>query len=365
MKNIVEQVCLYYTDVAKNSDKVYQVRLIQTQEGFLVEYSNGKRGSTLVTKLKTEKPVDEETARTVYERTKKAKLKDGYTEDVSGETFKGSENAERKTKFSPQLLTAIDEDRARQLISGGAHIVQIKHDGERRYLRLENGEVTAANRQGLEVVVAERIRKAASHLQTKGITAFELDCEDMKDHVVVFDVLSLNGKDLRAMGFIQRFSHAAEIETALDGASQAIRLSHPIEDLTWETVQALREAGQEGICLKQPDAPYKAGRNESQLKLKFWESATTRVAEKNKDRRSVSLEVLDESGNWLSVGNVTVPQNVQIPEKGQLLDVRYLYAHRGGSLFEPTFEKVRTDLPENSASVLQLKFKGESFKVAA
>ncbi|WP_167365759.1 hypothetical protein [Pseudomonas saponiphila] len=48
--------------------------------------------------------------------------------------------------------------------------------------------------------------------------------------------------------------------------------------------------------------------------------------------------MLDELGNLVSVGNCTVPANKSTPAIGSLVEIRYLYAHKGGSLFQPVFQ---------------------------
>jgi len=59
------------------------------------------------------------------------------------------------------------------------------------------------------------------------------------------------------------------------------------------------------------------------------------------------------------MGNVTVPANQEIPTKGTVVEVRYLYAIPGGSLFQPTLLGVRDDILASECVVDQLKFKAE------
>ena len=40
-----------------------------------------------------------------------------------------------------------------------------------------------------------------------------------------------------------------------------------------------------------------------------------------------------------------------------LVEVRYLYAYEGGSLFQPTLKGPRADLTEEAAQLVQLKYK--------
>ena len=44
-----------------------------------------------------------------------------------------------------------------------------------------------------------------------------------------------------------------------------------------------------------------------------------------------------DDGALVGVGNVTIPVNHEIPGEGDLIHVRYLYAFRGGSLYQPVY----------------------------
>jgi bifunctional non-homologous end joining protein LigD len=58
----------------------------------------------------------------------------------------------------------------------------------------------------------------------------------------------------------------------------------------------LRRLKREGIVFKRSDAPYLVGRPASggtQVKFKFWASASCIVASVSKSKRSVALEVFD------------------------------------------------------------------------
>ena len=59
----------------------------------------------------------------------------------------------------------------------------------------------------------------------------------------------------------------------------------------------------------------------------------------------------------MPVGNVTIPPNAAIPRIGNILEVRYLYCYRAGSLFQPCFLGVRDDLDASACVVKQLKYR--------
>ncbi len=86
-----------------------------------------------------------------------------------------------------------------------------------------------------------------------------------------FDLLYLNGHDLRRMGLMDR---RALLDDVLDEADGAIRLSR---EIAFEGADFLREACEmrlEGIIAKRRDAPYRSGRGGDWLKIKCIASET-------------------------------------------------------------------------------------------
>ena len=70
----------------------------------------------------------------------------------------------------------------------------------------------------------------------------------------------------------------------------------------------------------------------------------------------MALELFEGTAR-IAVGNVTIPPRTQIPGAGQVVEIRYLHAYRGGSLYQPVYLGVRTDIPPADCTVGQLKFK--------
>jgi len=122
-----------------------------------------------------------------------------------------------------------------------------------------------------------------------------------------------------------------------------------------------KEEGQEGVVFKRIDASYVPGRPNSggdQYKFKFVETASVVVTAKN-GKRSVRMGLYDGE-RLVSAGNVTIPVGQEIPEVGQIVEVRYLYAFpESGALFQPVYLGVRDDIEEIECTVAQLKFKRE------
>ena len=60
------------------------------------------------------------------------------------------------------------------------------------------------------------------------------------------------------------------------------------------------------------------------------------------------------------MGNVTVSVNFALPSVGDVVEVRYLYANRGGALYQATFLGVRDDIDPSECLLSQIKYKADS-----
>ena len=89
------------------------------------------------------------------------------------------------------------------------------------------------------------------------------------------------------------------------------------------------------------------------LTSSIWDSCSAVVSKVNA-QRSVALEL-----DGIGVGNVTISPNFDVPKQGDVVEVRYLYAYRGGSLYQPTFLGVRSDIDACECKMSQLKYKNE------
>ena len=79
----------------------------------------------------------------------------------------------------------------------------------------------------------------------------------------------------------------------------------------------------------------------------------------NGSKRSVRLGLHDRQC-LVPAGNVTIPVGREIPQAGDFIEVRYLYAFpESGSLFQPVYLGVRDDITLEECSTGQLKFKTE------
>ena len=350
-----KSVTLYYRNAG--SDKVYHARIEEQDAGYIVTYSYGRRGSTLTTGTKTTSPVDFDSAVKVFDKLIAGKKAKGYTEGANGEPYRHTDKAGQVSGLTPQLLNTIDDCEVARIVNDPSWLMQEKHDGRRLMLRKAGESIEGINKLGLVVAVASPIMQAALDLPGD----FIVDGEAIGDHFHVFDLLGRDGIDLREQSYADRYRAL----TALIGDGQSAHI-HRVD--AWiesadkaNQLAVFRAKHAEGVVFKRVDAPYVPGRPNSrgtQLKSKFVESVSALVVKIN-SQRSVAVGLLD--GEQLRpVGNVSVPANHPIPDEGDVVEVRYLHAYEGGSLYQPVFLGVRDDIEARECVVGQLKYKARA-----
>lgn len=347
-----QSTSLYYR--AGSSDKEYHVRLEPQGDGFVVNIAYGRRGSTLTTGTKTAGPVEYEAAQRLFEKVVREKQAKGYTAGASGTPYQHTEKASQVSGLLPQLLNAVDEAETARLVSDRRWAMQEKKDGKRLLLRKQGKVVTGINKLGLTVGVPETVVHTAQDLAGD----FVLDGESIGGYLHAFDLLSLNGADLRSQPYERRY--VALLNLLAGGMSKHIKVVScwidPRDKASW--LLTLKRERAEGVVFKLMAAPYTPGRPNSggpQLKHKFVATLSAVVAKVNQ-QRSVGLRLLNHEG-WQPVGNVTIPANHKVPAVGAVVEVRFLYAYRDGSLYQPVYLGERDDIRQDECVCSQLKFK--------
>ena len=348
-----ENITLYYR--SGTSDKVYNATVDERPGGYVVNFAYGRRGSTLQTGTKTHGPVSFDEAKKIYDKLVREKTQKGYTPGANGTPYSGTENAQRSTGILPQLLNPVDEAQAEKLIADSTHWMQQKMDGKRVIIEVGD-KIIGINRKGLTIGLPESIVKSAAQIGTPCI----IDGEAIGDMFYAFDLLSRNGMDYRASPYRARYEALVRLVGKGIGSIEVVE-TYALATDKRTAFERLKRANAEGVVFKNPSAPYTPGRPASggpQLKFKFVATATVIVAKVNVGKRSVAVELYDGKQR-VSVGNVTIPPNVTTPVKGAVIETRYLYAMRGGSLYQPLFLTVRDDVDANDCTVAQLKYRPE------
>lgn len=352
----MEQITLYFRQ--GSSDKVYQAALQPQGEKYVVSFAYGRRGSTLVTGLKTPTAVDYDAAKAIYDKLMQEKMAKGYTVGEDGTPYQHREKQNRSTGICCQLLNSTSEEEVSRLISDPDWCMQEKHDGRRLLIRKdEDGEVTGINRKGLIVSLPASLVAAAQQIEP----SFLIDGECIGEQLIAFDVLEIGGIDVREWSCKKRLFALGQILIGVDAhhLSRTHSVTSTQDKLT--LLEHLKHHRKEGVVFKRLAAPYVGGRPSfggDQLKWKFCESASFVVSRVNMTR-SVSL-ILFDGDKVKTAGNVTIPPNQPIPAIGSVVEVRYLYAFReSGHIYQPVFLGVRDDIAAEECTVDQLKWKAD------
>ena len=353
-----QNITLYYRE--GSTDKVYQASLEQSGDLWVCNFAYGRRGSTMSTGTKTPKPVEYALAKKAYDKVVTEKKAKGYTEGETGALYAGTSKEERKTGIVPQLLNNVDEDQLDKLFGDDNFWMQEKKDGKRIELSKEGQEVTGINRLGLSCGIPQSI---VSEAQMMG-SDFLIDGEAVGEILYCFDIRSLGGRSLEDRPYSERYEQLLAVLGSPDKPHYTHLMAVPTYQRTGQKkarFEILQFNKAEGVVFKDKNAPYKPGRPNSggpQLKFKFVQTASFIVSKHHGTKRSVHLLLLD-GDNEVDVGKVTIPPNYDMPEPGDIVEVRYLYAYKGGAVYQPVYQGKRDDLERSACVLTQLKFKAE------
>ena len=257
-----------------------------------------------------------------------------------------------------QLLNPIDdENEAERYLSDNDYWMQEKFDGKRIRLHYKIGELKIFNKQGKEIMCPADLEQSA-----KQLFQFNRECQldgelvGMTYHV--FDLLSFDHCNLENNPYEERYDKLQSFNLP-DGIVLAPCYVNEAEKR--EAYNEYKKRNKEGVVFKNCKASYVGGRPASggdQVKCKFWASASCVVTEQNGNKRSVGV-MLFENGKPVFVGKVTIPPNHDIPVKGAVVEVKYLYATSANQLYQPIYLGVRDDVDVPECVLSQLKHKGE------
>lgn len=369
--NTVKSIKLLCQD--GHSDKEYNIFLNKDpiSGDYKVDVAYGRRGNAINTGTKTQSPVALYVASREFDKLVNEKLAKGYvvssnsaspvvintteSEEPVDEPTEDKPAVRRSPKIFPQLLNPISEEEATIYIENKEWLAQEKLDGKRIIIKVDEGEVYATNRRGVSCAIPQKVEEALS----KMVNAI-LDGELVNGKYIIFDGLELYRDNLKNLGVENRFN------TITKAVKERILLANPEAPIgivecaiSSKEKQALYDSlkTKEGVVFKLKNSPYTAGRpasGGSQLKCKFWSSATVQVLNIN-DKRSVEVGIASSKPGLLSIGNVSVPPNYELPKIGDLVEVKYLYYFPGGSLFQPQYLGIRDDAEVDHLDTLKPK----------
>ena len=346
----MESITLYYRQ--GSSDKIYQAAIEPKDSKYVVNFAYGRRGTTLQTGTKTSVAVHYDAAKAIYDKLIKEKTSKGYTTGEDGSPYQHTDKT--SSGILPQLLNPIEEIQLVSLLKDNDFIMQEKFDGRRLLIQKQGNTITGINKLGLVVALPSIIEQEMQGVSRDCL----IDGEIIGVEYHAFDLLSIDGEEYRHQAYRVRYLelmnlmasfchlHISLVDSAHTSFQKGVLFDH------------LKFHGKEGVVFKRLDASYTPGRPNSggsQFKFKFCESASFIVSKPN-GKRSVALSLYN-GNEVVSVGNVSIPPNKDIPITGEIIEVRYLYAFRGGSIFQPVYLGKRDDISAEECGVDQLKYK--------
>jgi bifunctional non-homologous end joining protein LigD len=351
--------------IGGGSDKVYHIFLLEKDKNaFVVNVQYGRRGGTMAAGTKTNTAVSLAEAKRIFRRTYDEKFKKGYRPLEGTAAQPITPVMKEPTGVMPQLLNLIDDEELAKVLRNSTHWMQEKKDGVWLIVEWMPNAVRGINRSGEAVAVPAEISQAIQglcvHAGLQGATLFDGELVGMSYYP--FDLLTLDAQDYRSMPFAERYQSLVSL-LGNSFESQHIEIVpcyHQPQD-KGRHFDLLKGEGVEGVVFKRRDSLYVAGRPNSggdQLKYKFWATGDFVVTRVNQ-KRSVAVHAVDAQSNEVALGNVTVPRNYVLPQAGDVVQVRYLYAYRDGCLYQPQYEGVRDDKRAAECLMTQLKYKGE------
>lgn len=365
--SVIEKADLWFRE--GTSDKVYHATIERVDStGYVVNFAYGRRGSTLKTGTKTTSPVSLYEAQKVYQKLVNEKTSKGYqhTTSYSQKPIPVVQASAKQPEVQCVLLNPIEDADIDNYLNNEDWYAQPKLDGVRFLLQKQGQIVTGYNRKGIPVAFPVEIFdsiKASDAYYDGGCSNFLIDGELIGDIYYVFDILEYDDEDIRSAAYIERMRILREFYSDIESDHIQfvdVTIGTKNKENLYET---LKKNNKEGIVFKNKFATYKPGRPNSgglYLKNKFYSTISCFVSEINA-KRSVRLSVMDKKNNlWVSIGNCTIPANHDIPNPGDIVEIKYLYAYKNGSLYQPIYLGVRLDLDQNDAIIDQIKFKSEN-----
>jgi len=269
--------------------------------------------------------------------------------------------------FVPHLLkpangktTEMNRRVLNDFMRDNSYCAQEKKDGQHFTIKRVRDDVIVRNKLGKSVGFPPEIIKMLGEIEGD----IHLDVEGIGKTYHIFDIMLLGDRDLTGYGYEDRYSKLVEIKSklSLPVNGYSFKLVPLIKGTTAKTAlhNRLTRKNKEGIVFKKLRAPYVSGaRNDTMCKFKFYAELSARVCEGRVGKSSIGLELLN-GDKWVKVGNCTVSaKKMYSIRPGMVVEIKYLYGYKGGSLYQPSFKEIRDDVLSSECSMDQIKYKSE------
>lgn len=263
------------------------------------------------------------------------------------------------TKAACQLLTPIDDGtEAAARVLDPDYGVQQKFDGKRILLHVETHSVTAYNREGLVCGISKDILTEARRFSIFAPLMFDAEWIREVKSLYAFDLLELQGTNLRPHKFIDRIAHLTRLFTREHTSVIHQARTEIEEEGKVALVRQIWDLNLEGITAKRLNAPYHIGLTRDNYKHKRTHDCSFLVIRRNQ-KASVDLALFDDNHKLIEVGTVKIRNNsFNDIKEGTILDVRYMHAFpRSHQIYQPRMLRIRDDLQPDSCLLSQLRYK--------
>jgi bifunctional non-homologous end joining protein LigD len=279
-------ITLYFRE--GSSDKVYQCQIESAGERFVVNFAYGRRGSTLNTGTKTNVPVNFDDAKRIFDKLVKEKQGKGYTQGQNATPYQHTDK--QPSGLIPQLLNPIEEEQVLDLISDDNYCAQEKHDGRHLVVRKQGQDITGINKKGNTIGLPLPVFDVVKEFDAD----VAIDGESIGDILYAFDLLELDGVDIRSWPYRERLAALMNLLFSVQQTTIKLVDTAFTSHQKLELLHRLKAGKREGIVFKHLYAPSTPGKSSSggpQLKHKFCATLSAVVAKINR-QRSVELQLL-------------------------------------------------------------------------
>jgi bifunctional non-homologous end joining protein LigD len=203
----------------------------------------------------------------------------------------------------------------------GEWCFEVKYDGFRALAALRDGEVALHSRGGHDLAerfaaIAQALAALKGHevvldgeiiaLDDRGRSRFQLLGKGAEERFVAFDVLWLDGEDLRTLPLDER---RRRLERVLAGVKPPLALAERVEGSARQALALARRRGLEGVMAKRVGSAYAPGRGEAWLKLKVQANQEVAIVgftpmANERPELGALLVAVREEGAWRYAGKV-------------------------------------------------------------
>ncbi|RWG80964.1 MAG: DNA ligase [Mesorhizobium sp.] len=125
---------------------------------------------------------------------------------------------------------------------------------------------------------------------------------------VAFDLLHLNGEDLRPLPLIER---KAKLWSLVKPAKGIIQYSDHVEGNGAAFFEAVEKMGLEGMVSKRRESPYRSGKLDSWVKTKCWEIGDFELLGVRREAGEAPAGIMARNGRYAGTATLTLPKGVR------------------------------------------------------